>query len=67
MKDTKIKKKHPYIEFENTLLWQTVGKAISNLESNLDIEIKTDDVYVIGYICQQLENNNVIKNSIAEL
>ena len=51
---------HPYAEFEGTVLWRTVKKALSDLESNQDIELKEWHQYVVGYVCQQLSRANAL-------
>jgi hypothetical protein len=53
--------KHPYIEFENTKLWRVVEEAVLSLEMNQDLKLITPQKYVIGYICQQLVNNDVVQ------
>ncbi len=45
---------HPYRHFENTPSWTAIATAIAELESNHDLHLTTDRVYVIGYLCQQL-------------
>ena len=45
---------HPYRKFENTPAWSAIATAIAELESNQDLHLATDRVYVIGYLCQQL-------------
>jgi hypothetical protein len=46
--------KHPYAKFEKTAMWNTVEKALAELETNNDLKITTKPEYVIGFICQQL-------------
>jgi len=50
---------HPYNEFENTPLWKIVEEAISDLESNQDLDLTTSPEYFIGYICRSLVNKGV--------
>jgi hypothetical protein len=45
---------HPYRHFENTPAWTAIAAAIAELESNQDLHLTTDRVYVIGHLCQQL-------------
>ena len=45
---------HPYRSHEDTLLWTTLDRALSDLEQNSDIVITTARPYVVGYICDQL-------------
>lgn len=46
--------KHPYEEYEGTVLWESVTKAINDLIENQDLELKTSKEYVIGYICMEI-------------
>ena len=52
--------KHPYIEYENTPMWNLINKTISELEENQDIKLSTPKEYVIGYICKQIESSKEI-------
>lgn len=52
--------KHPYIEYENTPMWNLIDKTISELEENHDIKLSTAKEYVIGYICKQIESSEEI-------
>lgn len=45
---------HPYRDLENSPAWNAIATAIGELESNRDLQLTTDRVYVIGYLCQQL-------------
>jgi len=63
MRNEEHLQKHPYIEFENTLLWRVVEEAILNLEKNQDLKLTTAQPYIIGYICQQLDSNDVVQKS----
>lgn len=45
---------HPYQEFMNTSLWETIDKAIDDLVKNRDIQETTDRSYIVGYICKKL-------------
>jgi hypothetical protein len=49
--------KHPYLEYENTSLWDVVNKSLSELEQNQDIKLFTPREYVIGYICKQINES----------
>jgi hypothetical protein len=53
--------KHPYTKFEKTALWDTVQKALAELETNKDLKITTKAEYVIGFICQQLSTKGLSK------
>jgi len=55
-----IAQKYPYTEYENTPLWITVDKSLSDLEQNQDIKLSTPKEYVIGYICKSITES--IKN-----
>ena len=56
---------NPYSKYENTVVWRVVEEAVLNLVENQDIKLTTVPVYVIGYICQQLEQNGIVKKSAA--
>jgi len=47
---------HPYEEFEGTVLWEALTKAINDLIENQDLEVKTKKEYVVGYICNEVVN-----------
>jgi hypothetical protein len=49
-----MKIKHPYIEYEGTLLWSLIDEAVDDLVINKDIELTTRKEYVIGYFCKML-------------
>jgi hypothetical protein len=51
---------HPYKKYEDSLLWEQIKKSLHELEVNKDIAIKTSQYYVIGYLCQQLSENELI-------
>jgi len=45
---------HPYKEFEGLVLWQSIDKAIKELEGNNDIQLTTARELVVGYLCKSL-------------
>lgn len=47
---------HPYKAFEGTALWDTLDAALTELQSNRDIELSTSRELVIGFLCQQLSD-----------
>jgi hypothetical protein len=59
---------HPYKEFEGLIVWQTIDKAIAELEENQDLVLKTPREYVIGYLCKTLiEESRTSKNRLGEM
>ncbi len=46
--------KHPYVKYENSDLWSTLKKAVTDLIANKDLTLQTREEYVIGYICKAL-------------
>jgi hypothetical protein len=52
--------KHPYIQFENTKLWNVLDAVITELEENRDLKLETSRAYVIGNLCKQLVGANVV-------
>lgn len=57
---------HFYERYKDTPLWRTVASAISQLQRNGEIELRTAPDYAIGYLCQQLEVRKVITASALE-
>jgi len=55
--------KHPYTQFENTVLWKAISVAIADLEKNNDLKLVTAPGHVIGYLCQQLVREKLVDNS----
>jgi hypothetical protein len=45
---------HPYKKYESLSLWSTIKKALADLVENQDVEITTNEEYVIGYLCQMI-------------
>jgi hypothetical protein len=48
---------HPYEAFENTPLWQTVDRALAELEHNRDVTLSTPRERIVGYLCQRLSEH----------
>jgi len=51
---------HPYVDLEKTLLWNTVNAAITDLRKNQDVKLTTTRQHVVGYICKQLFEKNLL-------
>lgn len=59
---------HTYKEFETLALWGLIDKAVTDLEENQDLLLKTPREYVIGYLCKSLvEGYSVNGDSAKEL
>jgi hypothetical protein len=52
---------HPYKIYEGTPAWESLKKALMDLDQNQDIDLTEWYQYIIGYLCKQLEQDNVIK------
>jgi hypothetical protein len=48
------RKQHPYTNFEGSVLWGAVEKAINLLVKNGDLKELTARKYIVGYICQAI-------------
>jgi len=48
------RKQHPYTDFEGSVLWRTIEKAIAALVKNGDLEEHTPREYIVGSICQTI-------------
>ncbi len=57
---------HPYEKYEGTKLWQVVCDILKDLKDNQDLELTTKEEYVIGYICNEIDNK-LLKVFDAEL
>lgn len=44
----------PYQEYQNSLYWNKLDQAISDLVKNQDLEEKTPREYIVGYLCKIL-------------
>ena len=54
---------NPYSKFEKTALWAAIDAAVSELERNSDIALKTERKHVIGYFCQHLTSAKVVSEA----
>jgi len=45
---------HPYQKYEKTETWKILSASLDLLCENQDISIKTRKEYVIGYLCNKL-------------
>jgi hypothetical protein len=55
----------PYEKYKNSELWIKLNDILKELEENQDIEITTHRDYVIGYLCENLQQEfQVIKKSL---
>lgn len=54
--DNKFNSGHPYSEFENSDLWNAIKDGLNDLIVNQDIEIKTPEDYVVGYLCKMISD-----------
>ena len=52
---------HPYKKYENTATWNNIKQSIKELEENQDLSLTEWHEYIVGYICQQLEKENLLK------
>lgn len=50
-----------YEKYQNTELWNKVWQAIDDLVENNDIEEQTPRGYIVGAICEKLEQSTVEK------
>jgi hypothetical protein len=46
--------KRRYEQYRNTIEWQVIEKSISDLVNNRDLELKTNQDYLTGYITEKL-------------
>ncbi len=46
----------PYEKYRGTALWDVLAKAISDLVENRDLVETTHRDYVVGYICESLQD-----------
>jgi hypothetical protein len=47
----RLRNTHPYGEFEGSVLWRTVEKAVSALVKNGDMRELTARKFIVGSIC----------------
>jgi hypothetical protein len=51
---------HPYTAYEGTPLWKALKKALISLDRNQDISLTEWHQYVVGYLCQELNKQQVV-------
>ena len=56
--------KHPYTNYETTKVWKNIKQSIKDLEENQDLSLTEWHEYVVGYICQQLDKDGLLKVSV---
>jgi hypothetical protein len=44
----------PYEQFQGSHLWRGLVVALRELQANGEVELKTSDEHVVGYLCQEL-------------
>ena len=44
----------PYEEFRDCRLWKVIEKSLDDLKENQDIDITTEQDYVVGYLCKKV-------------
>ena len=49
--------KHPYKEYENSLLWKLIEESLDDLIKNQDIDLNTRKEYVVGYLSKNIFAN----------
>ena len=54
-------RKHPYTKYENTRAWNNIKQSIKDLEENQDLSLVEWHEFIVGYICQQLEKDGLLK------
>jgi hypothetical protein len=54
---------HPYADLESTRVWVVLEKALGDLIENNDLRLTTAPEYVIGYICKQMREADLITES----
>lgn len=57
---------HPYQEFVDTELWNTLWETVDELVENQDIEEMTSREYIVGHLClklQQMKKMNKTNNT----
>jgi len=55
---------HPYKIYESSLLWEVMQKALDKMINNNDIILNTSEVYVIGFLCKQLDQEKLLNTAI---
>jgi hypothetical protein len=54
MSMARLRKTHPYKNFEGSVIWRAVEKAILALARNGDIKELTAREYIVGSICSAI-------------
>lgn len=44
----------PYERFRGSHLWQGLMVALRELQATREVELKTSEEHVVGYLCQEL-------------
>ena len=57
--------KHPYLDFENTVVWKELQSELEELIENQDIQLTTANQYVVGSICRRLRDAGLLREQIA--
>jgi hypothetical protein len=50
----------PFPEYQHTLLWRAVERALADLQRSGELTVETAPEYVIGYLCQELAARQVL-------
>lgn len=50
----------PYTAYEESMLWKVIDNQLAQLERNGDLQITTARQYVIGYLCKELDEADLI-------
>ncbi len=53
---------HPYQEFVDTELWNTLWETVDELVENQDIEEMTSREYIVGYVNKITNKDSTKKN-----
>ncbi len=53
-------KNHPYEELEKLPIWKVLRKGIKDLEANGDLEARTSEQYIVGYLAKLLSQSNLL-------
>ena len=44
----------PYEKYRDCKLWKVIEKSLYDLKENQDIDITTEQDYVVGYLCKRV-------------
>lgn len=53
---------HPYVRYEGSAAWESLKQALIELDRNQDIDLTEWHQYVVGYLCEQLERDGVLRD-----